>query len=887
MISKLLIALACILMLIQPMSAKDLNLTSDFSTNQSLQPILPDITISPQNDTPDSTPSQISGSDTGNSPVTITSDPVTNRKYVSDRVIVRFKPRDNANLSISNDDITRAHAKDGAKVKTDFGSLGISGLQVVQLPPGTDVQTAISDYQSNPDVLYAEPDYVISLFPDENEPLVQDSNPIQILATPNDPNFTELWGLHNTGQTILGTSGRAGADINASRAWDISTGSNSIIVAVVDTGVNYNHSDLSANIWTNPGEIPGNGIDDDHNGYIDDVHGWNFLTNTSDPLDDNGHGTHVSGTIGAVGNNGIGVAGVNWHVRIMPLKFLNFEGSGSTSGAISSILYANANGASVISNSWASTNFSQPLKDVIDASPAVVVCAAGNDGGNNDIIDVVKHTPQYPASYTSANIISVAATNQTDQRASFSNYGAISVDLAAPGTNILSTDFSGGYSYKQGTSMATPHVSGVAALVKSVNPQLTNVEIKKIILDHVDVLPSLAGLVNTSGRLNAYKSVLAAQSYPIANFSGTPTNGVAPFTVTFTDLSINGPGTWNWTFGDGNVTNATIQNPVHTYLSPGTYNVSLNVTNSQGFDNVTKSGYIVVTRLPTSKVGVYKDGVWYLDYNGNGRWDGASVDRNYNFGGPGNVSLTGDWNGDNKTEIGVTNGADWYLDINRDGVWNPAQDQHCFFGVIGYTPVVGDWTGNGTTKIGETNGADWYLDTNANGIYDGPSVDKHGFFGVVGYSPIVGDWTGNGTTKIGVTNGADWYLDANGDGVWNATQDIHGFFGVVGYTPIVGDWTGNGTTRIGVTNGADWYLDINGNGRWDGPSIDKHGFFGVVGYTPIVGDWAGNGSTRIAVTNSANWYLDLNGNCIWDGPAIDQAPFFGVTGFTPLAGKWN
>ena len=186
-------------------------------------------------------------------------------------------------------------------------------MQVVQLPSGTDIQSAIKEYQSNPDVLYVEPDYIITIPLDQNGAIIQEKNPSQILATtPNDSFFGELWGLHNTGQTVNGVTGISGADINATSAWDITTGSNNVIVAVVDTGVLYTHNDLSANIWTNPGEIPGNGIDDDHNGYIDDVHGWNFVTNTSDPLDDNGHGSHVSGTIGAIGNNGIGVAGVNW-----------------------------------------------------------------------------------------------------------------------------------------------------------------------------------------------------------------------------------------------------------------------------------------------------------------------------------------------------------------------------------------------------------------------------------------------------------------------------------------------------------------------------------------------------------------------------------------------
>ena len=305
----------------------------------------------------------------------------------------------------------------------------ISGLQVVQLPNGTDIQSAVKIYEENPDVLYAEPDYVMSILPDQTGLITNEMHSGVLLSIPNDGNFSSQWGFQNTGQT----GGTPGADINAPAAWDISTGSDTVIVAVIDTGVFYNHSDLSSNIWNNTGEISGNGIDDDYNGYIDDTGGWDFVNSDNDPSDDQKHGTHVSGTIGAVGNNSIGVTGMNWKVKIMPLKAFNFEGIGYTSDQIAAIEYANANGASVISNSWGGGHYSQSLKDAIDASPAVVVCAAGNSASSNDAI------PVYPAGYSSANIISVAATDHNDLLASFSNFGLNSVDLAAPGTNIWST----------------------------------------------------------------------------------------------------------------------------------------------------------------------------------------------------------------------------------------------------------------------------------------------------------------------------------------------------------------------------------------------------------------------------------------------------------------
>jgi PKD repeat protein len=475
----------------------------------------------------------------------VITDSRTGQKYAKDRVIVRFKSSKNAISSVSEEKIRMAHAKVGAKVKKDFSAGGITGLQLVQLPNRTDVQSAIREYQSNPDVLYAEPDYVVSIIPDQTGSIVQDTNPEHILIIPNDGFFSELWGLHNTGQS----GGTPDADIDAPEAWDISTGSGSVVVAVIDTGVLYTHSDLSPNIWNNTGEIPDNGIDDDGNGYIDDIRGWDFVNNDNDPTDDNSHGTHVSGTIGATGNNTLGVAGVNWQVKIMPLKGFDSAGNGITSAEIAAIQYANEKGAVVISNSWGGGNYSQSLKDVIDAYPGVVVCAAGNTPlppePNNDII------PIYPASYDSVNIISVAATESNDQLASFSHYGQMSVDLAAPGTNILSTYFDGNYAYKQGTSMATPHVSGVAALVKAVNQSLSSAEIKTIILSTVDAKSSLSGKVATGGRLNAYNAILATPpAVPVADFSGVPTSGTGPTPVSFTDLSLNNPTGWAWFFGD-------------------------------------------------------------------------------------------------------------------------------------------------------------------------------------------------------------------------------------------------------------------------------------------------------------------------------------------------
>ena len=264
-------------------------------------------------------------------------------------------------------------------------------------------------------------------------------------ATPNDANFSSLWGMHNTGQT----GGTADADIDAPEAWDVSTGSAGVIVAVIDSGIDYNHPDLAANIWANPGEVAGNGVDDDGNGIIDDVHGYDAANDDSDPMDDNGHGTHCAGTVGAVGNNSSGVAGVNWNVRVMALKFLTAAGSGSDADAIECIdyiIYEKQNhGQNVvaINASWGGTGGGDSglLRDAIeDANDAgIVFCAAAGNGGSDGVGDNNETTHHYPSDYTLPGIISVMATDHNDAKTDFSNYGTTSVDLAAPGQSVLST----------------------------------------------------------------------------------------------------------------------------------------------------------------------------------------------------------------------------------------------------------------------------------------------------------------------------------------------------------------------------------------------------------------------------------------------------------------
>ncbi|NLV28152.1 MAG: S8 family serine peptidase [Methanomicrobiales archaeon] len=449
------------------------------------------------------------------------------KDHASDRLIVRYNPDSVGKKDGMMSAMSVANAQAGSRIVHDLSNNGVPGMQVVQVT-GTSLENAMASYRANPDVLYVEPDYRISLSPIEQSGKTAEIKSVGAASTnyPNDPGFSNLWGLSNTGQAPF--YGISGADIDAPLAWGVSTGSSSVTVAVIDTGVDYTHTDLTANIWRNSGETV-NGIDDDGNGYIDDIRGWNFVTKTNDPMDDNGHGTHCAGSIAAVGNNGIGICGVTWNTKIMPLKFLDAQGSGYTSDAISAILYANKMGVPIISNSWSGTGYSQSLKDALDASTAVVICASGNSGGNSDI------TPIYPAAYTSSNIVSVAASGYDDTLASFSNYGLSSVDVAAPGVSIYSTTKSGQYKYLNGSSMAAAYVTGIAALIKAQNPSMTAAQIKSKILGTCDYISSLSGKVVTGGRVNAAKALgintptPTPTPYPSPTVTRTPTPTPTPY----------------------------------------------------------------------------------------------------------------------------------------------------------------------------------------------------------------------------------------------------------------------------------------------------------------------------------------------------------------------
>jgi len=396
------------------------------------------------------------------------------------------------------------------------------------IAPGADPQLVVDWASQTPGVLEIEPDFII-----DAPPATGPATPVPGTGTssvPNDPGYPLQW---------------APPIMQAPTAWTITTGARIVVVAVLDSGIDLSHPDLIANTWKNPRELATNGIDDEKNGFIDDVYGWNFLTNTNNVQDGYGHGTHVSGIIGAVGNNGIGITGLSWQVALMPLKILGDNGVGTVSAALAAMSYVTMmrrdfeTNIVVSNNSWgASTGASLVMRDAIAAMGDVgitFVAAAGNNASNNDIV------PRYPSSYDVPNVIAVASSDQADTLSSFSNYGPTTVDLAAPGSLIYSTLSGGQYGYLSGTSMAAPQVSGAIALLNAGKPGLTVAQTRAAILSSTDTIPSMVGLTVTGGRLNINGAMVALGLTPVVPPvppppAPPPTPAPLPFTDNFNQL---------------------------------------------------------------------------------------------------------------------------------------------------------------------------------------------------------------------------------------------------------------------------------------------------------------------------------------------------------------
>jgi serine protease len=447
--------------------------------------------------------------------------------------------------------VVPAHSQDTVLVAYHTPDGGVTRGEAVAVPDGMTVDEAVAYYQGQQGVAFAEQNYTFST-----------------TRIPNDTYYGLEYALNNTGQSVAGVTGLADRDIDGAEAHDITVGSLNTVVSIIDTGLDYTHPDLYLNVWLNQAEIPtsiranltdvdadgiitfydlndsrnigtgkaqdlnGTGyidagdllqslaaggwednVDSGSNGYVDDLIGWDFLGNDNDPMDvvaqDGGHGTHVAGTIGAIGNNGIGVAGVAWRVQMMSLRFLG-TGGGSLADAVEAVYYSVDNGAVISNNSWGGGGYSTALFNAIsyaNTQGQIFVAAAGNEGRNNDSV------ASYPANYNVANVVSVAATDNRDALASFSNRGRNTVDLGAPGVSIAST-YPGGYMYLDGTSMATPQVSGAFALLLSVNPNMTAADAINRVLSTVDPVSSLATTTVTGGRLNVYRALTAGTTPP-------------------------------------------------------------------------------------------------------------------------------------------------------------------------------------------------------------------------------------------------------------------------------------------------------------------------------------------------------------------------------------
>lgn len=407
------------------------------------------------------------------------------REHVPGELIVKFK--DGKSLKAAQ--ILKSL---GGTLKTQFRSRGAMVVKFVDAKSSSTLFAKAKALSARSDVEYVEANTIL-----------------HIDTLPNDTDFSKQYGMNNEGAN----GGVAGADIDAVKAWDISTGSKDVVVGIIDTGVNYSHPDIAPNYWANPGETghdaqgrdkKTNGVDDDGNGYIDDFRGWDFVNNDNDPMDDHAHGTHCAGVIGAQGNDGVGVTGVNWNVSLVGLKFLSASGGGTLENAVKAIEYGTSLGVSLTSNSWGGGGFSQSMLDAIKAANdrgILFIAAAGNESSNND------NSPHYPSTYDAPNLISVAASDNRDQMADFSNSGIRSVHVAAPGVDIYSSVLGSAYQKMSGTSMATPHVAGLAALIKAAIPSATGAQVRARIINGVDRSDYWSTRVASGGRINAYNSL--------------------------------------------------------------------------------------------------------------------------------------------------------------------------------------------------------------------------------------------------------------------------------------------------------------------------------------------------------------------------------------------
>lgn len=718
------------------------------------------------------------------------------------------------------------NAQYGTSVLEEFPALK---WQRIKLPANLSVEQAVSLYSKSSEIEFAQPNYYYNL-----------------VLTPNDTRFSELWGM---------------TKISAPMAWDITTGSSNTVVAILDTGMKYNHEDLATNVWTNPGEIAGNGIDDDGNGFIDDIHGYDFFFNDSDPLDEHGHGTHVAGTIGAVGNNSLGVVGVNWNVRMMAIKIYNSTGFGTTSAMLINaynyvrIMKQRGVNIRVTNNSYSGCDeacgYDQATNDALDAlgnANILNVFAAGNDGRNVDVI------PAFPASYTSPAVLSVAASTSTDAKAGFSNFGTTSVDLAAPGSGILSTVMNASnYGNSSGTSMASPHAAGAAALLSSLNPNLSAMSLKATLMNTVDQLAQWNGVVKTGGRLNV---ATALQTQTVCDISLDRTSQqVFPEGGSF---SINATAAPNCDYSVSKDSNAFFVTVTSGITGSGNTVVNFTVALNSGLP---RSGMISIgnkTFSVNQNPGKIFPHRGFLDFDGDGRTDYLAIQ---------NVSNGMLWHrlstvsGYSATQFGlfaddIPVPAIYDSDLTNDiAVWRSSTGtfyvlrtvdntvQIVKFGQAGDNPIITqDFDGDNLADFAVVRKQNaklvWYISLSTGGFrikQFGNETDK----------PLRGDFDGDGKADLAVYRPATdspantFFAIRSSDNGWVEVP-----FGTSTTDKIVpADYDGDGKTDIAVwreTTGV-WHYLKSSNGSYNAFQ------FGSPGDLPTPGDYDGDGRTDFSV----------------------------------------
>lgn len=747
----------------------------------------------------------------------------TNKNYVAGELLIKYTD------GTAGGAARAANLQMGASVVREFPEIG---WQLVRLPKNLTVETALINYRNFPGVALAQPNYFYKL-----------------AVTPNDPSYGALYGM---------------TKIGAPAAWKTTIGSQEIVVAVIDTGVRRTHEDIAANMWQNSGETAANGIDDDGNGYVDDVYGWDVFSNDADVSDEYDHGTHCAGTIGAVGNNLKGVVGVNWNVRIMALKIYDASGNTSTAahiiGAYQYVRTMKLRGVNVrvTSNSYGgapeAADYDQATKDAIDAVgelDILNVFAAGNGGTNNDLV------PHYPSNYTSPHILAVAASNQSDNKAGFSQYGATSVDLAAPGVSILSLTKTSDTSYgnKSGTSMATPHAAGAAALLAAANPNLSAASLKASLMNSVDLFSNWNGIVKSGGRLNIANAI---STQTVCNFSLSAPSQNAPaaggnfslnvsaltncdFGATTQDswisITSGNPGSGNTTVDFTVAANAGAARTGVIRIAGQNFNIqqsgAANVINRAplDFDNDRRTDYTVIQNVnggmfwqilrSTAGYSAVQFGSFAADvpvpadYDGDGQTDiavwrgGAANEAAYFFvlksatntfqvaqwGTTGDAPLiTQDFDNDRRADFAVTRlvNNELYWYVIKSGGGFIAQQ----FGFAGDKPLRGDFDGDGRADLAVYRPANLFP---ANTFFVLKSSDNSFLSQAFGNSTIdravSGDFDGDLKTDIAVwraTNGYWYWLDSNG-GQFRAAQ-----WGASGDTPTPGDYDADGKTDLAV-----------------------------------------------------------------------------------------